>query len=296
MKDDPARIGFERLFNVTALITIFYMELSSHFHYEGERHDYWELIYVDKGELLCAAEEKRFLLKSGEMTFHKPGEFHNHAGNSTAAPNVSVLNFECKSPAMKRLEGKIFRLSAQEKSLLSALFSEGMACYRLDDEHDPLHTSLCTVSPSPLGGSQMIKNLLEQFLILLCRSTDAVEKDTRRSYVIDGADVPYDLKELLDYLNDHIYGSITIADLARQLDRSQSSVKQLFARYRPGGVIRYYNALKIREARRLIREGRYNMAQISDLLHFDSPQYFSKCFRQVTNMTPSQYKASILRQ
>ena len=296
MKDNSTRIGFERLFNVTELFTIFYMELSNHFSNEGERHNYWELIYVDKGELLCSTQDKRFLLKSGDMTFHKPGEYHSHTGSSSTAPNVSVISFACKSPAMKQLEGKIFRLSAQEKSLLSTLFAEGIACYRLADEHDPLRHALRPVSPAPLGGSQMIKNILEQFLILLCRSTDAVEKDTRQSFVIDGVDVPYDVKELLDYLNDHIYGSITIADLARHLDRSQSSVKQLFARYRPGGVIRFYNALKIREARRLIREGRYNMAQIADMLRFDSPQYFSKCFRQVTNMTPSQYKASILRQ
>ena len=295
MKDDTARIGFERLFNVTGLITIFYMELSRDFHYEGEQHDYWELIYIDKGELICTADEERFVLKSGEMTFHRPGQFHNHTGNSTVAPNVSIVNFDCRSPAMKRLEGKIFRLSAQEKSLLSALFAEGLACYRLENEHDPLRKKLTALSPAPFGGSQAIKNLLELFLIRLCRNTDVVTKDMRQSYLIDGADVPYSVKELLDYLEAHLYDSVTIADIARHLDRSQSSVKQLFAQYRPGGIVRYYNARKIREARRLIREGKYNMAQISDLLHFDSPQYFSKCFKQVTNMTPSQYKASIMR-
>lgn len=294
MKYDPAHIGFERLFNVTGLITIFYMELPRDFRYEGERHDYWELIYIDKGELLCTADEERFVLKSGEMALHRPGQFHNHTGNSTVAPNVSILNFECKSPAMKRLVGKIFRLSAQEKSLLSALFAEGQACYRLENEHDPLHKGLSPIVPAPFGGSQMIKNLLELFLIKLCRNTDVVTRDARQSYLIDGTDVPYRVKELLDYVEEHIYGTLTITDLARHMDRSPSSVKQLFAQYRPGGIVRYYTARKIREARRLIREGRYNMAQISDLLHFDSPQYFSKCFKQVTHMTPSQYKASIL--
>ena len=36
------------------------------------------------------------------------------------------------------------------------------------------------------------------------------------------------------------------------------------------------------------------MTQISDMLQFDNPQYFSKCFKTVTNMTPSEYKASIM--
>ncbi|MEE0883598.1 MAG: AraC family transcriptional regulator [Faecalimonas sp.] len=295
MKDNFARISFEKIFNVDKIITIFYMELSKNFYYEGEKHDFWEMVYIDKGEMICTADDKRFVLKSGEMTFHKPNEFHNLSGDSSVAPNVSILTFECKSRAMKHFEGKIFRLNAEEKSLLSTLFSEGLSCYQLEDARNPLLQKLKVIEPSPLGSSQMTKNLLEIFLIKLCRNTDVVTKEMRQSYVIDGIDVPYNVMEVLDYLKEHIYGKVTIQDLAKHLDKSESTVKQLFAQYREGGIIRYYNALKIKEARKLIREGKYNMTQISDMLQFDNPQYFSKCFKAVTNMTPSEYKASIIR-
>ena len=228
------------------------------------------------------------------MTFHKPNEFHNLSGDSSVAPNVSILTFECKSRAMKHFEGKIFRLNAEEKSLLSTLFSEGLSCYKLEDERNPFLQKLKVIEHSPLGSSKMTKNLLEIFLIKLCRNTDVVTKEMRQSYVIDGIDVPYNVMEILDYLKEHIYGKVTIRDLAKHLDKSESTIKQLFAQYRDGGIIRYYNALKIKEARKLIREGKYNMTQISDMLQFDNPQYFSKCFKTVTNMTPSEYKASIM--
>ena len=294
MKDNFTRLSFEKIFNVDKIITIFYMELSKNFYYEGEKHDFWEMVYIDKGEMICTADDKRFVLKSGEMTFHKPNEFHNLSGDSSVAPNVSILTFECKSRAMKHFEGKIFRLNAEEKSLLSTLFSEGLSCYQLEDARNPLLQKLKVIKHSPLGSSQMTKNLLEIFLIKLCRNTDVVTKEMRQSYVIDGIDVPYNVMEILDYLKEHIYGKVTIRDLAKHLDKSESSVKQLFAQYRDGGIIRYYNALKIKEARKLIREGKYNMTQISDMLQFDNPQYFSKCFKTVTNMTPSEYKASIM--
>ena len=294
MKDNFTRLSFEKIFNVDKIITIFYMELSKNFYYEGEKHDFWEMVYIDKGEMICTADDKRFVLKSGEMTFHKPNEFHNLSGDSSVAPNVSILTFECKSRAMKHFEGKIFRLNAEEKSLLSTLFSEGLSCYQLEDARNPLLQKLKVIDPSPLGSSQMTKNLLEIFLIKLCRNTDVVTKEMRQSYVIDGVDVPYNVMEILDYLKEHIYGKVTIRDLAMHLDKSESTIKQLFAQYRDGGIIRYYNALKIKEARKLIREGKYNMTQISDMLQFDNPQYFSKCFKAVTNMTPSEYKASIM--
>ena len=295
MADNFTPIGFERIFNIEKIITLFYMELSKSFHYDGESHDFWEMVYIDKGEMVCTADKNRFVLKSGEMTFHKPNEYHNLSGNNTVAPNVSIITFRCRSRAMQYFEGKIFRLNTEEKSLLSMLFEEGLSCFRLVDPHNPLLQKLETVQESPFGSSQMTKNLLEIFLIKLCRNTDVVTKKARQSYVIDGVDVPYQVKEILDYLHDNLYGKITVADVARHVGKSESTVKQLFAKYRESGIMRYYTGLKIKEARRLIREGKYNMTQIADMLHFDNPQYFSKCFKSHTNMTPREYKASILK-
>ena len=295
MADNFTRHSFEKVINVEKIITIFYMELSKSFAYEGEKHDFWEMVYIDKGEMLCTADKNRFILKSGEMTFHKPNEFHNLSGNNDVAPNVSIITFECHSRAMRYFEGKIFKLDAEEKALLSTLFTEGLSCYRLIDETNPLLQNLIKLENSPYGSSQMTKNLLEVFLIRLCRHTDVLTKKMRRSYLIDGMDVPYPVKEILDFLRDNTYNKISIQDIVRHTGKSESTIKALFARYYSDGIIHYYNSLKIKEARKLIREGNYNISQISDLLHFDNPQYFSKCFKRFTNMTPREYKASIMK-
>lgn len=294
MEDNFTRIGFEKVFVVDKLITIFYMEMSKNFAYEGEQHDFWEMVYIDKGEMICTAGKNRLMLKSGEMIFHKPNEYHNLSGNQNVAPNVSIITFECRSRAMKYFEGKIFRLNTEEKTLLSMLFAEGLSCFRLTDEHNPLLQKLEKINPAPFGSSQMTKNLLEIFLIRLCRNTDVVTKKHRQSFVIDGVEIPYQVKEILDYLNANIYGKVTVSDVARVLGKSESTVKYLFSLYKDCGMIKYYNSLKIAEAKKLIREDRYNMTQIADLLHYDNPQYFAKSFKNFTNMTPSEYKASIL--
>lgn len=295
MKDNFALLGFEKVFQIEKIITLFYMELPKNFYYDGERHDFWEMVYIDKGEMLCTAGEKRFTLKSGEMTFHKPNEFHNLSGDNSVAPNVGILTFRCRSKAMKQFEGKIFRLTGEEKSLLSALLTEGLSCYHLVDPTNPLMQKMQILEPSPFGGQQMVKNLLEIFLIKLCRSEGALPNVLRQSYVIDGIDVPYNVKEILDYLHSNIYGKVTVRDVAQAVGKGESTVKQLFSLYRSSGIMKYYNSLKINEAKRLIREGHYNMTQISDLLHFDSPQYFSRCFKAFAKMTPSEYKASIMK-
>lgn len=267
--------------------------MSKDFHYDGESHDFWEMVYIDKGQMVCTADKNRFLLKSGEMVFHKPNEFHNLSGDQQTAPNVSILTFECKSRAMKQLEGKIFKLKPEEKDILARLFAEGLATYRLVDERNPLLQNLQQLENAPYGSSQMVKNLLELFLIMLCRNTDVVTRRSRRSYLIDGVDVPYHVKEILDCLKNNLYGRLTVGDVAGQLGKSESAVKQSFAVFRKDGIIHYYNELKIREAKKLIRQGQYNISQISDLLGFDSPQYFSRCFKKFVRMTPREYQQSI---
>jgi len=294
MKDNNVKFGFEKTFNVEKLVTIFYMEFSKDFYYEGESHDYWELVYIDKGEMLCTADKSSFILKSGELAFHKPNEFHNLSGNRSVAPNGSIINFVCKSKEMKFFEGKIFKLSAEEKSLFSTLLAEGLSHFRMGNERNPLRPEMKEIENAPLGSSQMTKNLLEIFLIMLRRNTDSFSKSSRQSFKIDGVDIPYELKAVFEYIEDNLYGKISVSDISDAVGKSPSALKKLFASYIPNGVIHYYNQRKISEAKRLIREGNYNFTQIADMLHFDTPQYFSKCFKSFTNMTPSEYKSSVI--
>ncbi len=295
MQDNFIRYGFDKVLNVEKLITVFYMEFSRDFVYNGEKHDFWEMVYIDRGEVLCTADKRRFVLKGGELTFHKPNEFHAIRAGENTAPNVSIITFECKSRAMHYFEGKIFRLSSEERALLSMLFREGLSAYQLVDKRNPLLQRLEKVEDPPFGSSQMTKNLLEIFLISLHRNTDVLAKRSRYHYKINGVDIPLQVKEILDLLEKNVYGSLTVEEIAKAVNKSVSTVKNLFALYREGGVIRYYNYLKIEEAKKLIREGKLNFTQIASLLQFDTPQYFSICFKRFVHMSPQEYKKSILQ-
>ena len=294
MSDNIIKFEFERPINVKNIITIFYMEFSKDFVFDGERHDFWEMVYIDRGEIICTADERQFVLKGGELTFHKPNEFHAIRSNGTVAPNVSVMTFESNDPSMKHFEEKIIRLSAEEKTLLSMLFREGLSAYEMVDKRNPLLLQLKKIEDAPFGSSQMTKNLLEIFLITLYRNTNVFAKQSRYYYKVNGVSIPLQVKELLDLLQETVYERLTVGEIARRMGKSVSAVKALFASYQSGGMMRYVNYLKIEEAKKLIREGVYNITQISELLRFDTPQYFSITFKRFVKMSPQEYKKSIL--
>jgi len=293
--DNFTKIEFHDSFSAKNLITLFYMEIQKDFSYGGESHDFWEMVYIDKGEMICTAGKKQFVLKSGELTFHKPNEYHNLSGNGRNSSYISVLTFDCFGEEMDYFEGKIFRLNAEEKSILSTLFSEGISSLAKENESDPLIQSMKVRQNAPFGYEQMIKNFLEIFLIKLRRNTDIFSKESRRQFNVDGVNIPIRVKSVVDYLNENLYRKITISDISFKFGISESLLKKEFSLYYSGGIMNYYNKRKGEEAKRLIRGGDYSFSQIADKLGFDNPQYFSKFFKNIFNMTPTEYKNSIIR-
>ena len=51
------------------------------FSFTGESHDFWELVYADKGDVTVFADDKSFVLEQGNVIFHKPNEWHNVRAN-----------------------------------------------------------------------------------------------------------------------------------------------------------------------------------------------------------------------
>ena len=63
--------------SISKIYSIHYFEYMSDFSFEGESHDFWEFLCVDKGEVIVTADTERSVLRHGEITFHQPNEFHN---------------------------------------------------------------------------------------------------------------------------------------------------------------------------------------------------------------------------
>lgn len=109
---------------IKKIVSVHYFEFAKDYVFEGEKHDFWEFLYVDKGKAEVMADMQGYELKQGEMIFHKPNEFHNVWVNGKVAPNIVVAAFECKSRAMRFFENKILRIGDYEKNLLAQVVRE----------------------------------------------------------------------------------------------------------------------------------------------------------------------------
>ena len=98
-----------------------------------------------------------------------------------------------------------------------------------------------------------------------------------------------------DYLRAHYNEDITLTSLAEQFHFSPEYVSRLFKRLDGQPPSRYLTTLRIEESKRLIRESAYlNLRMIAKLVGYPDAHYFSRIFRKVTGMTPTEYKQSAL--
>jgi AraC-like DNA-binding protein len=270
------------------MITMYYYEFGKHFVFRGESHDFWELLYVDKGELEVWADDRCYRAGQGSLIFHKPNEFHKFHAENGIAPNVIVLTFDCRSKAMKRFENTVIKLRDDERNLLAKVIKEGVAAFEFPFSY-PLHRR----ADAPIGAEQLVKLHLEMLLLHLLRRDDWHAETPRLTMPAKEKEYDALTTETIGMLGESIGTHVTLEQLSDKLNVSKTVLKDVFKHNTGQTVMEYFSYLKMEKAKLLIREATYNFTEISALLGFSSVHVFSKAFKRIVDMTPSEYAKSV---
>ena len=280
--------SLERPLEIRHIYTVHYFEYTSHYAFAGESHDFWEFLYVDKGNVRVTAGEQIYDLSRGQIIFHAPGEFHALSANGVVAPNLIVVSFPCASPAMTFFHGHITTLGAEERGLLGRIVKESR-CIFSNALNDPTTHSMQRRDDVPFGAEQLLATALEELLIRLVRQGDSIPALQQ----VPPRQLEKRTQQIIEYLEHRLDQSLSIRQICQDNLIGRAQLERCFQQQTGGGVIDYFNQLKIDAARRMIREGHLNITQIASQLGFSSVHYFSRRFKTVTGMTPSEYVRSV---
>ena len=98
---------------------------------------------------------------------------------------------------------------------------------------------------------------------------------------------------IIRYMEEHIGEHLTIETICRDNLTGRSQLQKIFHKAYGCGVIDFFTSMKIDAAKQLIRSNQLNFTEIADRLGYTSVHYFSRQFKQLTGMTPSEYATSI---
>lgn len=99
----------------------------------------------------------------------------------------------------------------------------------------------------------------------------------------------------LEYVRAHYQEKITLSQAAAVLNVSQGHLSSTFKKQTGKNFSDYVTEMKIEKARELIESYQYRMYEISDMLGFDTPYYFSSVFKKITGYTPKEYENLVVK-
>lgn len=272
---------------VISITSLFHLNMVS-YNVKSETHDFWELMYLDKGYFELDIEGETLFIDEGQMIIYAPNLRHCSAKPVNA--NINVVAFNANFPDPSFFETKIFTLTGSQKDMLAKIMNTGEQIFVPLSPTADTHGMIPNVNTTDYE-LQIVKNRLELFLIELYKSSKPTSNT--KYYANHEKHKQEQLSFVIEYFRNHITENLSLEKIASDCSLSTSKLKHLFRELCDCGPVSYFTSLKLLEAKNMIANTSKNFTQISEELGFGTVHHFSYLFKKKTGVTPSDYAKSI---
>lgn len=249
------------------------------YHFSGEKHQFFELTYVDTGVLHTEVDGVSYSLHEKEMIIYGPGQFHmQHTDEDQTVSYVTILfDMENLTPGVAEnwheiLLNKVYPYNKKTYTLIKTLVQESSTGIPYMDS-----LMLCLLTET------IIRLLQSEYIV----STAPPSSVARQNYQDEL------FERIIAYVESKIYEPLTIAEICQQFSMSRSSLQLLFKNAVNQSPKKYISDMKLERSRQMLRENKYTVSEISLKLGYSSIHYFSNAFNQKYHISPSEYAKRI---
>lgn len=266
-------------FQINEILGYYYNIRNGRYEFKGEKHNYYELTFVDRGRLHTEVDNVPYVLEEKNLMIYGPGQFHTQSIPEGESCSYVTIIFDMDNVIEDSDE-------VTAVLLLNKVFGYDKTIYELIQSF--VHESSTQV---PYMHSLMLC-LLKETIIRLLQSefigkTSKTISSTRHHYQDEL------LSKIIEYIHETICEPITIAEICEKFSLSRSSLQILFKENIGKTPKKYISELKLDKSCQLIKEDRYTISEIALLLGFNSIHYFSRAFTQKYGIAPSEFAKQI---
>ncbi len=270
-------IPVKRLIAIDCFMSCFERSMEENYVFNGEMHDFWEVMYVEEGRLCVSADENVMILNANDIIFHKPMELHKF--NTEERSKIFVISFMLSGQLRKKLENSSLTLSDRQREMLYDIIS---LLRENSDETEYSYTEYRHIIDGDPLICQQVASLCENFFISLSKDNTPIVEHPR-SFETEM------FRSAVLLMDENIYDWISAEFIAKKLNVSVSYLKKIFSKYAGLGIHKYFLKSKITLACRLLRRG-MSVCEVSEKLAFSSHNYFSTVFKRETGRLPSEFR------
>lgn len=243
------------------------------YYFPGEMHNFWEMVYIKKGKAIITKNDKIYRLNEGETAIHPPMEFHRIMSDGEEF-EIIVISFSSDSDILYSLPNGVIRLDKKLSNELYEIFEEIKTAFNMND--------VVVTSGKNAATEQMAVCRFEHFLLNLIAKEKGVQSQVRTH-------TAKLFSLIVEVMNDNIGKNLSVEQIARLCGMSVSNLKKITRKHTGGGVNKHFTTLKIMRATSMLENG-MNVSEVSEILGFSSPAYFSYVFKRETGTAPINVK------
>lgn len=245
------------------------------FYFDGEIHDFWEMIYAKEGSITVSEDDRIYELCRGQAIFHKPMEFHRLRAKKGHKAELIIISFSVEGNLINSLSGGIFKLDLYLEQMLFDTFKQIQSAF------DCSGIPLTYLQQNPIEEHISFARL-ELFLLSVLSQ---ISPSKTEAYSVSA----HNYKKIIDVMNNHIDENLSVDDIAALCCLGTSNVKKTFRIYAGCGVMQHFNRLRILRATAYLKSG-MSISEISKRMSFSSPAYFSSVFKREMGVSPKNIK------
>ena len=269
-------------FSVREIYSYYYSVKGNNYNFHSNQHDYWELTYVDNGKLITEVEGQIFELYPQHMMFYSPNQRHKQLIDTGESASYLTIMFEMKLNAdgAAKLSNRVFDCSRKERFELLDSFMKEIKGDETDERE--------------YVGDQLI-SYLKELIILLLRGDRKKSVDKRYNPINQHYEDEL-IKEIRTYIYENISHPLSVNEVCHIFCVSRSTLQTIFNKNLNMSPKSFINTERLKQSQVLLKQGRYSIKEVSNLLGFSSIQYFSKKFKMQFDLTPSEYCRTIFKE
>ena len=250
-------------------------------------HEEWEAVRITRGSCLVAAGNHKALLHAGEGFFVHSGALHGCWDTEGSGCMFHSMVFH------PRLVGGGLDSIFHQQFVQPLLEHTGPELIVLKTDVPWQQQALEAIERAwqdfvlePAGFPFLVRNALSELTWLLHSNLAPGVSSVRSKDLRDAQRI----KTMLSCIHSRYGNELTTADIAASASVSESECLRCFRGTIGTTPIQYLKQYRIQQAARLLTETRGKISDIAVICGFQDMSYFTRVFREITGVSPTEYR------
>lgn len=249
-------------FEITKLYFCSYSMKTAGYHFHSEQHSCWELTFVDEGKLNTNIDGVSYTLESNQYMFYVPNQRHSQDISNDSNCSYLTIAFETSLSNYHFLKNTVFTCNDELINLFYIFIHS-------DDNQTFI--------------SEYLKIKLKELIILTynLEHKSLINEDTHYYNKL--------LNSIIDYITDNLHQDLTVEQLCHVFGISRTTIQKIFKENLQMSPKDYIIISKLSYSKVLLKQKKYTIEEVADLVGFTTANYFSRMFKNRYGISPKKY-------